>query len=145
MKHDIYQVLRFLMVGVVNTLFGYGIIFSGMYVFNLSPEVSNILGYGFGLLVAYILHRHFTFRSKGRHSTEFTGFLVVFAIAFGLNFVTLYVLVRQLGIHEGVSQIISGVIYVLSTYIMNSRFVFLTNESKSNENQGVKNEDWKNV
>jgi len=145
MKRDNCQLLRFLVVGGLNTGLGYVVIFGGMYVLNLSPEVSNILGYGFGLLIAYILHRHFTFHSKGRHSKEFTGFLVVFAIAFGLNFVTLYVLVRHLGIHESVSQVVSGAIYVLSSYAMNSRFVFLTNDSKSNESQGVKNEDWKNV
>jgi len=133
MKHDNYQLLRFLVVGGLNTGLGYGIIFGGMYVLNLLPEASNILGYGFGLLVAYMLHRRFTFRSKGRHSKEFTGFLVVFAIAFALNFVTLYVLVRQLGIHEGVSQVISGAVYVLSSYIMNSQFVFLGNEPESSE------------
>lgn len=130
MKRNIYQLLRFLIVGGVNTGIGYVIIFSGMYILNLSPEVSNILGYGFGVLVAYILHRNFTFRSKGYHGEEFMGFLVVFATAFGLNFVTLYISVHQLGIHEGVSQVISGAVYVLSSYIMNSRFVFLTNESE---------------
>ncbi|MFZ1829633.1 MAG: GtrA family protein [Candidatus Competibacteraceae bacterium] len=130
MKRDIYQLLRFLVVGGVNTGIGYMIIFGGMYILNLSPEVSNVLGYGFGLLVAYTLHRNFTFRSKGHHSEEFMGFLVVFAIAFGLNFVTLYVSVRQLGIHEGVSQVISGAVYILSSYILNSRLVFLTNESE---------------
>ncbi len=125
MRQSIYSFFRFIVVGCVNTGIGYGIIFGGMYLLNLSPEVSNILGYGFGLVVAYILHRYFTFQSEGLYVREFTRFIIMFLIAFILNFITLLVLVRFFGINKDLSQLISGIIYVISTYIMSNRFVFV--------------------
>jgi len=122
------QFSRFLLVGVANTALGYAVIFACMYLAGLSPELSNAVGYLVALVVSYFLHRHFTFRSARRRNTEFVRFVIVFLIAYTANFIVLVVLVRGLGIHAALSQVVAGVVYVGTAYLLNKRYVFHSTE-----------------
>ena len=123
------QFSRFLSVGVANTALGYAVIFGCMYLAGLSPELSNAAGYAVGLLVSYFLNRHFTFRSAQRRSTEFVRFGIVFLVAYTANLVVLIVLVRTLEVHAGLSQLIAGIIYVGTAYLLNKHYVFRSSEA----------------
>jgi len=118
------QFLRFLAVGVFNTVFGYFIIFACMYLARLSPEISNIIGYAAGLCTSYLLNRNFTFKSKQKPRGEIIRFAAVFALAYAANFVALVVLIREFKVHEGISQVLAGVVYVAASYLMNKFYVF---------------------
>lgn len=118
------QFIRFILVGIVNSGLGYGIIFACMYLAGLSPELSNVIGYLIGLVVSYLLHRNFTFRSIKARRAEFVCFAVVFLIAYCTNLVTLIVLVRAMGVHAGLSQAIAGVVYIGTSYLLNKYYVF---------------------
>jgi putative flippase GtrA len=122
------QFPRFLLVGVANTALGYAVIFGCMYLAKLSPELSNAAGYAVGFLVSYFLNRHFTFRSAQRRSTELVRFGIVFLIAYTANLAVLIVLVRTLEVHAGLSQIIAGVIYIGTAYMLNKHYVFRSSE-----------------
>jgi putative flippase GtrA len=123
------QFSRFLLVGVANTALGYAVIFGCMYLAGLSPELSNAAGYAVGLLVSYFLNRHFTFRSAQRRSTEFVRFGIVFLVAYTANLAVLIVLVRTLEVHAGLSQLIAGVIYIGTAYLLNKNYVFRSSEA----------------
>lgn len=121
---------RFILVGVLNTVLGYLFIFSFMYLFSWSPEVSNIAGYSICLGASYLLHRHYTFRSKNRKQAEFSRFLFVFAIAFSTNYLALNLMVYYFGLDPYWSQILAGGVYVITTYLLNKMLVF--NQFQSN-------------
>jgi putative flippase GtrA len=91
----------------------------------MAPETSNLAGYAAGLVVSYTLNRKYTFSSKQRPSREIVRFLAVFIVAYSSNFVVLFVLIHNVGMHEGASQILAGVVYVGTSYLMNREFVFL--------------------
>lgn len=118
------QFIRFILVGAFNTGLGYGIIFACMYLADLSPELSNIVGYMTGLVVSYFLHRGYTFRSTQQQRTEFIRFIAVFLISYGANLLSLVVFVRALSIHAGLSQVIAGIIYISVSYLLNKCYVF---------------------
>ena len=120
------QVLRFLAVGVVNSIFGYGVIFACMYLAGMSPEISNVVGYTAGLVVSYVLNRNYTFRSTKRQRTEIARFFAGFAVAYILNFLVLLVSVHGLHMSKGLSQILSGLVYVVSSFLMSKYYVFKT-------------------
>lgn len=124
------QFSRFLLAGVANTALGYAIIFGCMYLAGMSPELSNAAGYTVGLLVSYFLNRHFTFRSAQRRSTEFVRFALVFVTAYTANLVALIFLVRALAVHAGLSQVIAGVIYIVTAYLLNKHYVFRPTEAQ---------------
>jgi putative flippase GtrA len=122
------QFSRFLLVGFANTVLGYAVIFGCMYLAGLTPELSNAVGYLVGLVVSYLLNRHFTFRSARRRSTEFVRFVIVFLTAYTANFVVLVGLVRGLGLHAALSQVVAGVVYIGTAYLLNKRYVFHSTE-----------------
>jgi putative flippase GtrA len=92
----------------------------------MTPENSNIAGYGVGLTVSYFLNKKYTFNSKQQHRKEIIRFLAVFILAYVLNYVALILLIHKFGVHEGYSQILAGLIYVIASYLMNKYFVFRT-------------------
>jgi putative flippase GtrA len=122
---------RYLLVGASNTVFGYGIIFGCMYLANMSPAVSNVVGYALGLATSYALNRIYTFRSTQKLSGEFARFSGIFLVAFAGNFVTLILLTEALHWHADVSQVLAGVVYVLTSFGLNKYFVFNLRKAKS--------------
>jgi len=124
------QLLRFLTVGVFNTVFGYCIIFACMYLAGMPAELSNVVGYAVGLTTSYLLNRNYTFRSTQGRRGEIIRFLIVFAIAYVANFVALLLLIRVLAVHEGLSQVLAGAVYVLASYAMNKSYVFRSADAR---------------
>lgn len=115
---------RYVVVGAVNTAWGYLLIFAFMYVAGWSPEASNVMGYAIGLVTSFVLNRRFTFESSGPRAREFARFLATFAIAFLANFMVLALMVRVLGMHAAVSQVVAGVVYVATSFLLSKHYVF---------------------
>jgi putative flippase GtrA len=118
------QFARFVAVGIANTVFGYALIFGFMFIAGWSPEVSNIAGYSIGLITSYVMNRTITFRSTNERKSEFVRFLAVFAISFGANFVALWIMLHLLGVQDWLAQILAGLVYVATSYLLNRAFVF---------------------
>jgi putative flippase GtrA len=118
------QFARFVAAGVFNTALGYAIIFGCMYLLGIGPVLSNVIGYAIGLIASYTLNRRFTFNSRARVPGEFARFLVFFALAYALNFVALLACLHVLHLHEAVSQIVAGAVYVIAGYLLNKYCVF---------------------
>jgi putative flippase GtrA len=118
------QFFRFLTVGVFNTLLGYCVIFTCMYLAHMSPETSNVAGYAVGVVASYILNRKYTFQSKQKRRNEIVRFLTAFVIAYAANFATLIILIHRMGIRESTSQVLAGFIYVVASFIMNKHYAF---------------------
>lgn len=80
--------LKFVMVGVVNTVVGTSIMFVFYNVFHLSYWVSSASNYFFGSICSYLLNKHFTFQyhEKGFKSLiRFTiNILVCYLLAYGI-------------------------------------------------------------
>jgi putative flippase GtrA len=120
-----YQFLKFGIVGLFNTLLGYAVIFSCMYLLKLSPILSNVLGYMVGLVVSYVLNRQFTFENKSKSKLQILRFLIVFAVSYAINLILLVVSMQTFGLQAGISQVIGGVGYVLTSFLLNKYYVFV--------------------
>ncbi len=121
--------LRFLLVGVFNTCFGYSLIFGFMYLADLSPELSNFLGYAVAILVSFGLNKYYTFAGRKTQAAdsgrkELLRFLIVFVFAYAANYGVLLLLIYQWDVHVALSQILAGVVYVGISYLLNAFFVF---------------------
>lgn len=117
------QFYRYLGVGVVMTVFGYGAIFFCMYALHWGPISSNVFVYGVAVVCSYFLNRKLTFQSTGNWRPEVLRFLGVFFLAYTGNLGALTLLIDS-GIHEGVSQVIAGIFYVMISYVANKSHVF---------------------
>lgn len=117
------SLFKYLLVGIANTIFGYAIIFSLMF-FGVIPEIANIFGYAFGIILSYFLNKTFTFQSKNSHKRDFSRFIIAMALAYFINLIVLIIAHRMLGIDKYISQIIAGIFYTASGYIFNKFFTF---------------------
>ena len=118
------QLLKFAMVGVLNTTLGYAVIFACMYVLGIDAVVSNVIGYAFGLVVSYSLNRSFTFRSAADRRAEMVRFVAIFVLAYGANLGVLVLLIHRFGFHEGAAQAAAGVAYFGLSFILSKYYVF---------------------
>lgn len=89
--------IRFLFVGVLNTLVGIGVTYltyflMGYKVFQkdditpLANFVATLLGQVIGGIHSYLWNKFFTFRSKDRSPAEFFRFAVICVVQYGVNF-----------------------------------------------------------
>lgn len=117
---------KYLLVGVVNTIFGFSIIFGLMWleIPTITPKVANFVGYFCGFILSYFLNKHFTFESKNSHKRDFTRFAIVMLCAYLINLATLEIALSWLQINKYLAQIIAGIAYTISGYIFNRFFAF---------------------
>lgn len=117
-----YFVLYF-MIGMINTLAGYVIIFSFMYL-GIMAEVSNFIGYLLGFFVSYFLNKRYNFKSVNSHKKDLPKFATSMGLAYIANLATLSVLFRAFGVNVYIAQIVAGIIYVMCGYALSKVWVF---------------------
>lgn len=122
------QFLTYNLVGIVNTLFGFSIVFSLMF-FGISATQSNAIGYFFGAILSYFLNRKYTFKSNHNSKLQAFKFFMVLFISYFLNFMTLQLLLPQMNAYY--AQLLSAIVYTLASFILAKFFVF-TNSPKEN-------------
>ena len=118
--------VRYLVVGGWNTLFGY------LVFVVLQLTVGHVIGYMavlviaqvIGILNAYVLYRAFVFQVKGNWWLDLIRFSTVYWIVFGVNAITLPLMVSVLGMNVLVAQAIFLVVTVIASYFAHNHFSF---------------------
>jgi putative flippase GtrA len=116
--------VKFCLVGIINTIVGYSIIFILIYIFSVNYILSNTIGYIVGVTVSFTLNKYCNFKSPGSVNREFPVFLVCFIISYCFNVISLYAMVDILGLRKIVGLIISGLIYTITFYSLSRWIVF---------------------
>lgn len=123
-------VIRFIIVGVINTLFGTAIMFVFYNVFHLSYWISSASNYFFGSILSYFLNKNFTFKYGKfdfKSLIRFTiNILVCYLIAYGVaKPAARYLLSGQsVSIQENVAMLVGMVIFVGLNYLGQRFFAF---------------------
>lgn len=80
--------IKFLIVGVINTIVGTGIMFILYNVFSVNYWISSASNYVVGSLVSYFLNKYFTFQNKEKSWKQIGLFVlnitVCYLLAYGL-------------------------------------------------------------
>lgn len=114
------QRIRFLAVGVTNTIVGYAV-FSALTVWAfagipLGYLLSLVVSYAVSITLAFWLYRTFVFPVKGRILSDFAKFVGVYIVSIALNAVLLPLFVEIVGLNPLVAQAISLVLTTLISY-----------------------------
>jgi putative flippase GtrA len=122
------QLLRFLVVGGINTLFGYGV-FALFILLHMNYVLAALLGQVCGVLFNFKTYGVLVFKNKNnRLILRFFGvYLVTYLLTIGfLKIFNIY----------GVNNLVGGAILVLPmaliSFVLNRRFVFRSINSKQN-------------
>lgn len=74
--------LKFIIVGIINTAVGAGVMFALYNIFNCSYWISSIMNYVVGSVVSFFLNKYFTFKSKAFSFKEVIYFIINIAVCF---------------------------------------------------------------
>ena len=118
--------VRFLLVGGVNTALAYGLFV--LFYLVLGDSIGHFgslaLSYLIATLVAFVLHRRFTFRASGRMLLDFVRFESVYVVMFAVNAAGLLLLVDVLGWAPVVAQALLVVVTTVISYFSHKLFSF---------------------
>ena len=115
---------RFLIVGVLNTIVGLSVIFACKAFAGFGDALANATGYAVGLAVSFVLNRSWTFDFTGRSARALLRFLLVFAVAYALNLLTVLALIRYAGMPSYLAHVLGIVPYTTFSFLANHFFVF---------------------
>lgn len=127
-------IVRFIIVGIINTLFGTAIMFVFYNVFHFSYWVSSASNYFFGSILSYFLNKGFTFRygkTDVKSVIRFTvNILVCYLVAYGIAKPTMAAILSGASktIQENVSMGLGMVLFVGLNYLGQRYFAFKKNE-----------------
>ena len=115
--------LRFLLVGVVNTLVGTAIMFFCFNVLAWSYWISSALNYIVGSIVSYLLNKRYTFQQKGHDLYTILKFIMniticyVLAYGFAKPLVTWLLSGLSTNVQGNIALLVGMVLFVAFNYI----------------------------
>lgn len=115
--------IRYLAVGVLNTIAGLGTIYLCLYAFGASDVLANAIGYAFGICLSFVLNKRWTFASRGDPTAELVKFVLVMALAYAANLAAVVGLIG-LGANHYLSQALGIGPYVAVGYLGSRCLVF---------------------
>ena len=122
--------LRFIIVGVINTVFGSAIMFVFYNVFHLSYWISSASNYFFGSILSYFLNKYFTFRRTERSAKYIVRFVINISVCYFAAYSVAKPLITQLlasasvTAQENIAMLAGMVIFTVLNYFGQKLFAF---------------------
>lgn len=122
--------MKFIMVGVVNTIVGTTIMFVFYNVFHLSYWVSSASNYFFGSICSFILNKHFTFEYKKNFWPSLLRFtiniLICYLLAYGIAKPVIKWILSDLKTtyQENIAMLLGMCLFVVFNYLGQRFFTF---------------------
>ena len=133
--------IKFIIVGVINTIFGTAVMFTFYNLFHFDYWISSAANYFFGSILSYFLNKYYTFqyhKRSWRVIMKFTvNILVCYFVAYGVaKPLTLYILSSQPKvIQENVAMAVGMCLFVVLNYAGQRFWAF----KKKDENEDTPN------
>lgn len=124
------KLVKFLIVGVINTLIGAAIMFLLYNVANCNYWLSSAANYIVGGIVSFILNKHFTFKNKDSLKRTAPRFVLNVAVCYGVAYGIAKPLVRHLmggfplKAQENAAMLAGMVLYTALNYLGQRFFAF---------------------
>ena len=127
------KLIKFLLVGIINTLIGAGVMFILYNCFNCSYWLSSAANYIVGGIVSFILNKFFTFQNSSKSIRQ----ILLFILTVGFCYFMAYVLAKQLvffiffsysdKIKDNISMFLGMFLYTGLNYLIQRFIVFKEN------------------
>ena len=116
--------IRYLLVGVVNTMVGLGIIYLAMYFLHMDLASSNAFGYAIGIMVSFALNKKWTFASQDHVVYSFLRYLLVLGVAYAANLATVLFANAHFYLNPYLSQALGIIPYTTIGFLGSRYFAF---------------------
>jgi putative flippase GtrA len=119
------HIVRFLLVGVLNTAVGLGATYASKYFFSIRDVPANGIGYLVGLTNSFFWNRRWTFSHSGDTVWTAARFVLVFAVAYSANLMLMLSLISRLRLNSYAAQALATIPYTVLFYLGSRYFVFV--------------------
>ena len=126
--------LKFILVGVINTLFGTAIMFGFYNILHLDYWVSSMANYILGSILSYFLNKYFTFKNQEKGWKPVLRFVINIAVCYFLAYGAAKPLVKLIlsnsskALTENCAMLAGMVFFVGLNYIGQRFFAFKNKE-----------------
>lgn len=131
--------VRYLLVGIANTIVGLGTIYFAMYFLQLEIVYANALGYTIGVLLSFILNKKWTFKSSDHVLYSLLRFLSVLAAAYMANLGTVLFAVNKFQVNPYIAQALGFIPYTAIGFL-GSRYFAFQKQHRSHKPKGQQTE-----
>ena len=118
-----YQQVRFLFVGLLNTIVGYGS-YVILIFFNINYLLANFISTVIGIVNSYIWNRNFTFKSNKKIKIELIKFLLVYFIIYLIGLINLFIMVSYFKTNKYLAGFINLIVTTIISWIGHKHFSF---------------------
>ena len=123
-NNDLIKLIRFLIVGVGNTLVNWSI-FIILNVFGVYYIISNIIAYIIATINSYIWNSLWVFKyGQGLNINTSVKFFILNLVGLTVNTTIMYILVDILNFNKFIALVIASVLVVMMNYTINKLWVF---------------------
>ena len=131
------KLLRFLIVGVINTLVGTAIMFGLYNLAHCSYWVSSAANYILTSILSFFLNKYFTFKNKEQSLKQVLRFVINIAVCYGPAYGIARPLCRALlasasvSVRDNVSMLVGMVLFTGLNYLGQRFFAFKSEEESA--------------
>ena len=131
------KAIKFALVGVINTLFGCGLMFILYNCFNCNYYFSSFCNYFFGSILSYFLNKYFTFNYKKKDLKTIFKFIVNILLCYLIAYGGVRYLIRLLlagntiKLIDNIAMIGGMVVFVVLNYFTQRYVVFYDKAEKN--------------
>jgi putative flippase GtrA len=118
------QLGRFVSVGVLNMVVGLLVIYACKWFLQTGDVAANAVGYAAGLVTSFTFNSRWTFAYRGPQVPALIKFLLVAAVAYAMNLLTVLLLIRGTDMNGYLAQALGIPPYTLTTYLASKFIVF---------------------
>lgn len=119
------SVVRFALVGVVNTLAGLSVIYACKWLLGFQDIPANVCGYAVGLTVSFTLNKRWSFKHAGPAFPAMLRFIAVFAVAYAANLGSTLAFISRLDVNSYFAHALGVVPYTVLSYLGSRYIVFV--------------------
>jgi len=112
------MIVKYLTVGVLNTLVFLLTTFTCTYIFKIGYYSSYFIGYIVGLINSFIFNKFYTFNSNSAWVDEFPQFILCLIISYVVSHASLIVLIDAALINKDIAVIVSMIIYTTISFFL---------------------------
>jgi putative flippase GtrA len=115
--------LKFLVVGVTNTLGGYAF-YAALIALGVNYAVALTLEYVAGIAYGFLLNKRWTFQAQGGSGQQAWRYVALYALIYVLNITLLMLLVERWALSPYLAQILLLGFLTLLSFVAQKRWIF---------------------
>lgn len=136
-KSPLVQFVKFIMVGVMNTVLTLVVIYFCKSILDINEYLSNLIGYVAGVINSFLWNKHWVFKASSHLLRQAAAFLLGFGVCYLLQLGTVYMIVEHTGYGDrlwefwgftfsgyGVATLIGMGVYTLANFVYNRVITF---------------------